>query len=45
VLLYEKDQGYPNFDVEQARAYLPKVAAAVGDFALSVLDQWKQIER
>lgn len=45
VLLYEKGQGYPNFNAEQARAYLPKVAAAVGDFALSVLDQWKQIER
>lgn len=45
VLLYEKDQGYPNFDVKQAKAYLPKVAEAVGDFALSVLEQWKQLER
>jgi creatinine amidohydrolase len=45
VLLYEKDQGYPTFDAEQAKAYLPKVAAAVGDFALSVLEQWKQLER
>ncbi len=43
VLLYKEGEGAPNFDLEQARAYLPKVAEAVGDFIAKILDQWQQI--
>ncbi len=43
VLLYVKGEGLPNFDQKQADGYLPRVAQAVGDFVLSVLDQWRQL--
>lgn len=45
VLLYEKGQGYPTFNLEQAKAFLPKVADCVGDFVLSVIAGWKRIEK
>jgi creatinine amidohydrolase len=44
ILIYTEGEGFPNFDLEQARTYLPKVANAVGDFVLSVIDRWKQID-
>lgn len=44
VLLYKEGEGYPTYDLEQARTYLPKMAKAVGDFVLSVMDKWKQLE-
>jgi len=43
VLLYKEGEGYPNFDVEQAKAYLPKVCNAVGDFIEKIIRQWQQI--
>lgn len=45
VLLYKGEEGHPNFDERQAQTYLPKVAEAVGDFILSTIARWKQIER
>jgi creatinine amidohydrolase len=42
-LLYKEGEGAPNFDLEQARAYLPKVCEAVGDFIESIIKQWQQI--
>ncbi len=44
VLLYTEGEGQPNFDLDQARSYLPKVCAAVGDFILALRDQWKQLD-
>lgn len=44
VLLYKEGEGLPNFDLEQARAYLPKMADAVGDFIKSLINQWQQID-
>lgn len=44
VLLYTPGEGYPNFDAEQARTYLPKAAEAVGDFMISLIDRWKQFD-
>jgi creatinine amidohydrolase len=45
VLLYKGGEGHPNFDEKQAADYLPKVAHTVGDFVLSTIARWKQIER
>lgn len=45
ILLYKGGEGIPNFDDKQAADYLPKVAHAVGDFILSTIARWKQIER
>ncbi len=44
VLLYTAGEGYPKFDLEQAKAYLPKAAEAVGDFIISIINQWKQLD-
>jgi creatinine amidohydrolase len=45
ILLYKEGEGYPNFDEKQAADYFPKVAHAVGDFILSTIARWEQIER
>lgn len=45
ILLYKAGEGYPNFDEKQAADYLPKVAHDVGDFILSTIARWKQVER
>jgi len=44
LLLYAKGEGFPNFDLKQAQAYLPQMAGVVGDFILSVIERWKRIE-
>lgn len=44
LMLYAKGEGYPNFDLKQAQEYFPKLATAVGDYILSIIDHWKQIE-
>lgn len=41
ILLYEKDQGYPTFDIEQSKEYLTKMCNAVGDFMKDILNRWK----
>lgn len=43
ILLYEDGEGYPNFDQQQAKAYLPKMAAKVGDFIEDIIGRWKAI--
>jgi creatinine amidohydrolase len=42
ILLYKEDEGYPEFDVEQAKEYRKKVSATVGDFVESVLERWRK---
>jgi creatinine amidohydrolase len=42
ILLYKEGEGYPNFDVEQARRYRDKVVAGVGEFAEMVLERWRK---
>jgi creatinine amidohydrolase len=42
--IYTEGEGYPNFNLDQAKAYLPKMADAVGDFIQSVLEKWKWVE-
>jgi len=44
VLIYKQGEGYPNFDLQQALTYLPKVADLVGDFILDTIDRWRQLE-
>jgi creatinine amidohydrolase len=44
IILYTDGEGYPNFDLEQAKAYLPGMADSVGEYILSIMDHWKQIE-
>ncbi|MCK4573935.1 MAG: creatininase family protein [candidate division Zixibacteria bacterium] len=42
ILLYKEGEGYPNFDVEQAKRYRVKVIEAVGDFADMVIGRWRK---
>jgi creatinine amidohydrolase len=42
ILLYKKGEGYPNFDVKQAREYHEHVVAKVGDFAEDVIARWRR---
>jgi len=42
ILLYKENEGYPEFDVKQAKAYRQKVIEAVGDFAEMVLERWRK---
>jgi creatinine amidohydrolase len=42
ILLYKEGEGYPNFDVEQARQYREKVIMIVGDFVESVIAKWRK---
>ena len=42
ILLYKEGEGYPNFNVEQAKEYREKVCEKVGDFVEMVLGRWKK---
>ncbi len=42
ILLYKEGEGYPNFDVKQAKEYRKKVVETVGDFCEMVLGRWKK---
>lgn len=42
ILLYKEGEGYPNFDVEQAKEYREKVVEKVGDFVALILDRWEK---
>lgn len=44
ILLYEKDQGYPTFDVEQSKEYLIKMCDTVGDVIKDILNRWKNAD-
>ena len=42
ILLYKEGEGYPNFNVEQAKEYRTKVVERVGDFVEMILGRWKK---
>lgn len=42
ILLYKENEGYPNFDLAQAKEYHAKVVDVVGDFTTMVLDRWRR---
>lgn len=42
ILLYTEGEGYPNFDVEQAKKYREAVVEQVGEFAKMVVDRWRK---
>ena len=42
ILLYKEGEGYPNFDVEQAKEYREKVVELVGSFAETVISRWRK---
>lgn len=42
ILLYKKDEGYPEFDVEKSKEYRERVIEMVGDFAELVLGRWRK---
>ena len=41
ILLYKEGEGYPNFNLDQAKKYRQAVIAAVGDFVETVLKRWR----
>jgi len=43
IILYEKDEGYPNFDAERARKLLDLVCAKVERSIVDVFKRWKAI--
>lgn len=42
ILLYKEGEGYPNFNLEQAKEYSDKVIEQVGDFVEMVIGRWKK---
>lgn len=42
ILLYTEGEGYPNFDVEQAKRYRERVFETVGEFVEMVLNRWEK---
>lgn len=42
ILLYKEGEGYPNFNLEQAKQYRKKVIVTVGEFVEMVLSRWKK---
>jgi creatinine amidohydrolase len=42
VLLYKEGEGYPEYDLNKARAYRAKVIDTVGEFAEYVLARWRK---
>lgn len=44
ILLYKDGEGYPNFNLEQAREYRLKVIEMVGDFVEMVIGKWKKFK-
>ncbi len=44
ILLYEKDEGYPTFDIEQSKEYLKKMSVVVGNFMEDILNRWKNAD-
>ncbi len=44
ILLYEKDEGYPEFDRAKAIEYRDKVIETVGQFTEMVLERWRKFD-
>ena len=42
ILLYKEGEGYPNFNLEQAKQYRQKVIDTVGEFVEMVLSRWQK---
>jgi len=42
ILLYREGEGYPNFNIEQAKEYKDKVVTTVGDFVEMVISRWRK---
>lgn len=42
ILVAKEGEGYPNFDVKQAKEYRKKVIETVGDFVEMVINRWKK---
>lgn len=42
ILLYKEGEGYPNFDLDQAKEYRQRVVETVGSFAEMVLSRWRK---
>ena len=42
ILLYKEGEGYPNFDLDQAKEYREKVITMVGDFAEMIISRWRK---
>ena len=40
ILLYEKDQGYPTFDMDQAKEYFNKVNHRVAELIEDIIGKW-----
>jgi creatinine amidohydrolase len=44
ILIYKEGEGYPDFDVKKARAYMDKVAGKIKDDVLGIFEKWKKSE-
>lgn len=44
ILLYKEGEGYPNFNLEQAKEYRLKVIEMVGDFVEMVIGRWRKFK-
>jgi creatinine amidohydrolase len=44
ILLFKEDEGFPNFDLAQAKAYHAKAVKTVGDFAQMVQERWRKYQ-
>lgn len=44
ILIYRDGEGYPNFDLEQAKKYREKVIATVAEFASMVVSRWRKFD-
>jgi len=42
ILLYKENEGFPNFNLEQAKDYQKEVVKMVGDFAEMVVAKWRK---
>ena len=42
ILLYSEGEGYPNFDIKQAKEYRERVIETVGEYAEMVLARWRK---
>jgi creatinine amidohydrolase len=44
ILLYKEGEGYPNFDLDQAKKFRQAVIDTVGEFAETVLRRWREFK-
>lgn len=44
ILIYKKDEGYPDFDEKKAKAYMDKVVKKIKNDVLEIFENWGKLE-